>query len=76
MPIADSSYTSYLLRFWCAEKDGRQTWIACLQSTATGERRWFPDLEALVRFLRDELGGDGPAPRAAARAAGTTEGPG
>ena len=57
MPIADSSYTSYLLRFWCAQKENGRAWIVCVQSTATGEQRSFPDLDALVQFLRDELGG-------------------
>jgi hypothetical protein len=75
MPIADSSYTSYLLRFWCAEQDGVYTWIACVQSTTTGEQRRFANLEALIRFLRDELGGDGQAPCRATRATGPTEVP-
>ena len=60
MPIAEASYTSYLLRLWCAQQEDGHTWIACVQSTATGERRWFPNLEALVQFLRDEFGGATP----------------
>lgn len=55
MPIADASYTSYLLRLWCAQQADGHTWIACVQSTATGERRWFPNLEALAQFFRDEF---------------------
>ena len=58
MPIADHSYTSFLLRLWCAQREDGRTWMACLQSTATGEQRRFPDLEALIRFLRDEYGSD------------------
>ncbi|MCA9926805.1 MAG: hypothetical protein KC421_30770 [Anaerolineales bacterium] len=28
-----------------------------MQSTKTGELRWFPNLNALIKFLQDEFGG-------------------
>jgi hypothetical protein len=82
MPIADHSYTSFLLRLWCAQQEDGRAWIACLQSTATGEQRRFPDLEALIQFLWDEYGDaiddgaeSGQAPRPVAQAKGTPEAP-
>ena len=82
MPIADHSYTSFLLRLWCAQQEDGHTWSACLQSTATGEQRRFPNLEALVQFLWDEYGDaidvvaeGGQAPQRAAQAMGPTEVP-
>ena len=49
-------YTSFLLRLQWTQNDNHPTWVASIQSTKTGELRRFPDLEALVQFLRDEFG--------------------
>jgi hypothetical protein len=56
MPNANESYASYLLRFRRLSGDKGRTWVASIQCTATGELRRFPNLEALVQFLRDEFG--------------------
>jgi hypothetical protein len=56
MPNGNENYASYLLRFRCVRRDDRRTWIASIQSTATGEVSGFPNLDALVQFLRDEFG--------------------
>lgn len=47
-------YLSYLLRLWQIESQGQLVWRASLQEARTGERRGFPDLEALIAYLREE----------------------
>jgi hypothetical protein len=58
MPNANESYVSYLLRFRCVWRGDARIWTASVQSTATGDLRQFPDLEALLQFLRDEFAGE------------------
>jgi len=48
-------YASFLLRLRLAENNGRPTWVTSLQSTRTGEQRYFANLDARVRFLRSEF---------------------
>ena len=48
-----AEYHSYLLRLWCGGADG--VWHGSLQSTRTGERHMFADLESLLAFLRDQV---------------------
>ena len=50
------SHVSYLLRLYQAERDGRITWWASLQSPDTGERRGFATLASLLSFLEEEYG--------------------
>lgn len=50
-------YASFMLRLQWTQNDDHPTWLVSMQSTKTGELRWFPNLEALVQFLRDEFGG-------------------
>ena len=50
-------YASFMLRLQWTQNDDCPTWIVSMQSTKTGELRWFPSLEALIQFLRDEFGG-------------------
>ena len=45
-------YASYLLRLWRSGEADPPAWRASLQSTQDGHRLNFPDLEALVDFLR------------------------
>lgn len=52
------AYLSYLLRLWRAPGGVEQPWRASLQDTLTGERRGFPDLEALVAYLHDQIEGE------------------
>jgi hypothetical protein len=46
-------YVAQLLRLWQAEVNGRLAWRASLQDVATGQRRSFASLEALVAYLRE-----------------------
>jgi hypothetical protein len=50
-------YASFMLRLQWTQNDDCPTWIVSMQSTKTGELRWFPNLDALILFLRDEFGG-------------------
>ncbi len=50
-----TDYASFLLRLWRAEQDGQTVWRASLESTATGERLNFANLEALTSFLAGQL---------------------
>lgn len=52
-------YLSYMLRLKLTQSDDRPAWVASLQSTNTGEVRWFSDIEALLQFLKDAIGRDG-----------------
>jgi hypothetical protein len=45
-------YLAYLLRLWSSEQEGRRIWRASLESAHDSERVVFPDLEALIVFLR------------------------
>jgi hypothetical protein len=44
-------YSSYLLRLWPVEEHGNLVWRASLQSSHTGERWGFANLDALLSFL-------------------------
>jgi hypothetical protein len=51
-------YKSYMLRCWEIRSQGPDrpaTWGFSLQDSQTGQQRAFPDLEALVTFVRAEL---------------------
>jgi hypothetical protein len=45
-------YQAYLVRLWPTQRGGTADCRATVQSVATGESRHFPDLEALMAFLR------------------------
>jgi len=51
-----TTYASYLLRLWLVRSDDEVTWIATIDRSATGSRRSFPSVEALVTFLLAEYG--------------------
>ena len=54
-------YRSYLLRMWEARgerPDEPPVWRFRLQEVQTGEQCAFPDLEALIAFLRAEMARD------------------
>jgi ATP/maltotriose-dependent transcriptional regulator MalT len=59
-----TSYTSYLLRLTRVGQGSQATWVASVLSTATGDRRSFPSVEALAVFLVAEYGGSTPAGKA------------
>lgn len=44
-------YLSYLLRLWMVKSAGETLWRASLESSLTGDRLGFPDLEALFLYL-------------------------
>ncbi len=52
----DHIYSSFLLRLQPAQDADRPTWLVSLQSTKTGQLRWFPNLDALLEHLRSEFG--------------------
>lgn len=51
--ITPRDYDSYLLRLWRAH--AQAPWQASLQDTATGELRYFADVESLWAFLTARL---------------------
>lgn len=55
-----TDYLSYLLRLWRVDEAsggrGCAVWRASLESTHTGERKGFADLEELCGFLRGRIG--------------------
>ena len=56
-PSPPRSY-SFLLRLWEERSDARaeaSTWRYMLERVGGDERHMFPDLEALVTFLRAEI---------------------
>ncbi len=48
-------YISYLLRLWRVQSDEDHSIRIQLESTRTGEKYCFDDLEALVVYLRQAL---------------------
>jgi hypothetical protein len=50
-------YQSYLLRLW--RDDARGPWRASLQSTATGQMRFFADAGEVWGFIQTQLAMDG-----------------
>jgi hypothetical protein len=48
---------------WAQDQD-HPTWLVSMQSTKTGELRWFPSLEALIQYLREEFGNCEPSQKA------------
>jgi hypothetical protein len=56
----EASYRAYMLRLWRVQGEQGPNWRATLEDAQTGERRGFPDLEALCRYL---TGLEGPIER-------------
>lgn len=48
-------YASFMLRLQWLQNDDHPAWVASMQSSATNELRWFPNVDALVQFIRDEF---------------------
>ncbi len=48
-------YASFMLRLQRSENNAGSIWVSSIQSMKTGELRWFPNLEALITFLRGEF---------------------
>jgi hypothetical protein len=49
-------YLSYLLRLWQIESGGRLVWRASLEDARTGARQGFGTIDALLVFLREQIG--------------------
>lgn len=56
MTRTDTGYVSFLLRLRRIESQDHRTWVASMQSTATGESQTFSTVAALVEFLEAEFG--------------------
>ncbi|MFQ5433852.1 MAG: hypothetical protein ACE5FD_03160 [Anaerolineae bacterium] len=54
MNETDSGYVSYLLRLWQAEDNGVMVWRASLESSQTGQRWTFANMNDLMAFLQTE----------------------
>ena len=52
---SNDRYASFLLRLQRAQNENCPIWLTCIQSTKTGELRWFPTLEAFIQFLHEEF---------------------
>ena len=50
------TYLSYMLRLWRTSTTGEATWRASLENPQTGERHGFASLDAMVAFLRQQIG--------------------
>jgi hypothetical protein len=60
----DHLYVAYMLRIWRAEGQAGSSLRASLEDARSGERRSFPDLEALYRYLKERV--EGPVERSGA----------
>jgi hypothetical protein len=49
-------YHSFLLRLWQVKENEHTVWRASLESSHTGERWGFANVEALFEFVRQEIG--------------------
>ena len=49
--MAARRYAAYLLRVWEPDQAGELIWRASLESTDTGERHEFADLDGLFAYL-------------------------
>lgn len=54
--MSNIRYASFMLRLQLTQNDDSPLWIVSMESTKTGELRWFPNLEGAIQFLRDEYG--------------------
>ena len=58
---------AYVLRLWRATNGEPPLWRAALQDLRTGERRGFPGLDEVVRYLEGEMQGPRRSPTELAR---------
>ncbi len=52
MKETQRGYISYLLRLWQAQDNGEAVWRASLESSQTGQRWVFANLDEALAFLR------------------------
>ena len=51
----EQRYLSYLLRLWQVKTSSGLVWRASLESSRTGHKQGFADLDALYAFLRQQI---------------------
>lgn len=52
----DSKYHSFLVRLWASENHTESSWHISLESSVTGETRFFASLDELNNFFANLLG--------------------
>jgi hypothetical protein len=52
----DSKYHSFLVRLWASENHTESSWHISLESSVTGETRFFANLEELNDFFANLTG--------------------
>jgi HD-like signal output (HDOD) protein len=50
-----NEYSSFLLRLWRVDTEGKRAWRFSLENSVTGERRGFANLGELLAFLLEEI---------------------
>ncbi len=55
MAARERRYLSFLLRLWCINQNGCETWRASLEDPRTGEQRGFASLNLMLDFLMEQL---------------------
>ena len=48
-------YLAYLLRLWQVKDGDQLVWRASLEDSHSGQRQGFPDVEALIAFLWEQV---------------------
>jgi len=48
-------YSSYLLRLWVEDVNGKQAWRILLENPFSGERRGFASLNDLCAYLKEKM---------------------
>lgn len=54
-------YASYMLRLQLTQNADCPIWIVSMESTKTGEMRWFPNLDVFIQFMQGEFGNNAQA---------------
>ncbi len=52
----DSTYHSFLVRLWAVENHADSTWHISLESSTTGETKFFANLDELNDFFANLMG--------------------
>lgn len=53
----DDGYSAYLVRLWPTRRRGAADYRVTVESVATGDRHYFPNLESLLNYWRALRGG-------------------
>lgn len=53
---SSGSYQAYMLRMWSVERSGQAVWRASLEDPFSGEILGFPNIDALIDYLRELVG--------------------